>query len=621
MFASAAWAQESSLVIQTNQLTGAKQQRLNQLLNRHRARELKRLKQTDLTVVDAADSATLLNELRAAGIAVERDARAYLDATPNDPMMSQQWGSFDLGLPTVWDNATGSDSMIVGVVDTGFDMNHPDLQQKLWMNPGEDLNANGIVDPFEINGIDDDANGFVDDFHGADCRDNDGNPTFGFNEFHGTATAGLIGASTNNNVGISGAMWKVKLMVLRVFDHDGANLSDIAECINYARSMGAKVLNNSWSTNSDTAFMDQAINDYVNGGGVFVKSAGNDGVNCSDPFYSSNPVNLCFPDVPAGNNGMIVVAATNQLGDRASFSNWGATTAHVAAPGDFIQTTTLQSLGSYAAYSGTSFSAPLTAGVAGLMRSRNPGATPSQVVQALMSTVTPLAWAMPGGAFPLSTGGKVNAVAAVNAIGVGNQPPLITSIGSTVALGQRINIHAGDRADIDVVAIDPEAAGPLDYEWTLLSKPPTSQATLSGADTADTLLSPDVAGKYRLKVIVRDAAGASDFKLMTLDIGSILTDSPGNQNPSTVDQNPGNDEAISGHALSGADHFVSSSCGMAAFGSHNERENEMNAILLLLFISVGLTVTQRLKPFRTPAKQSNSPVSLHKRNSSADRRP
>src|SRR5262249_8554839 len=127
-----------------------------------------------------------------------------LDATPDDPDFGQQWGMTAIGAPLAWDRVTGSASVTVGLLDTGVQLTHPDLAANIWTNPGE----------IAGNSIDDDANGYVDDVHGWDFRNNDNDPADDIN--HGTHVAGIIGAAGNNGLGVTGVNWTVGLMPLKI---------------------------------------------------------------------------------------------------------------------------------------------------------------------------------------------------------------------------------------------------------------------------------------------------------------------------------------------------------------------------------------------------------------------
>ncbi|PKN01541.1 MAG: hypothetical protein CVU77_04435 [Elusimicrobia bacterium HGW-Elusimicrobia-1] len=260
----------------------------------------------------------------------------YFNATPNDTHFGQLWGlhntgqsvngvsgtsDADIDAPEAWDIVTGSNTVIVAVIDTGVAINHPDLAANIWVNPGE----------IAGNGVDDDGNGLVDDVRGWDFFDGDNDPT-GFYT-HGTHVAGTIGAVGNNGSGITGVCWNIKLMPLKISGVEAFATDDkIIQSINYAAAKGARIINASWAgyggSNGDLLY--QAIQSAGAAGVLFVAAAGNEANN-----------NDTKPSYPASYNlGCIIsVAATDQNDALASFSNYGATSVDVAAPGVNIYST------------------------------------------------------------------------------------------------------------------------------------------------------------------------------------------------------------------------------------------------------------------------------------------
>ena len=248
--------------------------------------------------------------------------------TPNDSFFSSLWGlhntgqnvngtvgtaDADIDAPEAWDIARGSSSIVVAVIDSGVDYNHPDLSANVWTNAGET----------PANGIDDDGNGYVDDVKGWDFVDDDNSPID--SNDHGTHVTGIVGAIGNNSTGVTGVSWTVKIMILRFLN--AFNVGDTADAISaieYANSMGAHVINNSWGGGNYS----QALKDVIDASSALVVcAAGNAGTdNDADPHYPSNYTS----------SNIIAVAATNQDDNLASFSNYGATSVDVAAPGTDI---------------------------------------------------------------------------------------------------------------------------------------------------------------------------------------------------------------------------------------------------------------------------------------------
>ena len=262
---------------------------------------------------------------------VERNRYVSLNATtPDDPLFAQDWGldntgqtvqgvtgtaDADIDAPEAWDQTTGSSSVVVAVVDTGVDYTHPDLAANIWTNPGETGGGK------ESNGVDDDGNGYVDDWHGWNFGLDTNDPMDAAG--HGTHVAGTIGAAGDNGTGVTGVNWNVQIMPLRVADANG-NLSDaaVAAAFAYAGHMGAKVVNASLGGSYTSSAELAAINGAPNT--LFVVSAGNSNQN-----IKSTPTSPCT--LPAAN--IICVGATGPSDTRASFSNYAPTQVDIAAPG------------------------------------------------------------------------------------------------------------------------------------------------------------------------------------------------------------------------------------------------------------------------------------------------
>ena len=245
----------------------------------------------------------------------------HIRATPNDTSYSSLWGLPKINAPGGWDVSTDCRSAVVAVIDSGVDYTHPDLAANIWAN----------TDEIAANGIDDDANGKIDDTRGWDFVYDDNNPMDG--NGHGTHMAGILGALGNNARGVTGICWNAKIMILRVFDASGTStVADTIEAMDYARQNGAKVINASYS---DTHFS-QAEYDAIallNSAGIlFIAAAGNETTdNDQTPSY---PATYDLPNI-------IAVAATDSSDRLASFSNFGRNTVDVAAPGTTIYSTNM----------------------------------------------------------------------------------------------------------------------------------------------------------------------------------------------------------------------------------------------------------------------------------------
>ncbi len=290
---------------------------------------------------------------------VEPNYTYELTATPNDPRYSSLWGlngtgAGDIDAPEAWDISTGSEQVVVGVIDSGVDFNHEDLAENMWKNPGETPN----------NDVDDDGNGYVDDIYGWDAIENDGKPQDVGG--HGTHVSGTIGARGNNGKGVVGVNWRVKIMGLRIGVETTVSTSAAVTCIAYAvkmkqRGVNIRVLNSSWGgTGASTALRD-AIKNALAADILFVCAAGNESANADAVlFYPA-----CY-EVPN-----VVSVGSTMRGDYPSgFSNYGKKNVDLFAPGSDILSTVPNN--SYANYSGTSMASPHTAGLAALIASAYP---------------------------------------------------------------------------------------------------------------------------------------------------------------------------------------------------------------------------------------------------------
>ena len=206
---------------------------------------------------------------------------AHLTDTPNDPGYGQQWGLPAVHAEEAWTITKGSPAVTIAILDTGVDLNHPDLAGKIWTNPGE----------IPGNGIDDDGNGYIDDVNGYDFVNLDNNPQD--DNGHGTHVAGIAAAGTNNGVGVAGVCWNCKILPLKVMQSSGrGSYSDIAAAVNYASNKGAKVINMSLGGYSDSAVLRDALAAAYSTS-VLVAAAGNDGI-CVGPDVAPTAVLVCL---------------------------------------------------------------------------------------------------------------------------------------------------------------------------------------------------------------------------------------------------------------------------------------------------------------------------------------
>jgi subtilisin family serine protease len=321
---------------------------------------------------------------------VEANNIIYLTATPNDPRLSSLWGFKNMRVSDAWVHATGAPDIVVGVIDTGVDYNHPDIAPNYWNNSGETgLDSEGRDK--RTNRIDDDKNGYVDDWRGWDFAAGDNDPMD--THSHGTHCAGTIGARGDNGVGVVGVNWEVGIVGLKFMSGASGTTAAAIEAIEYATMMGISVTNNSWGGGGRSETLISAVRKAGEAGHVFVAAAGNDTRNNdSTPTW---PANIDLDNV-------ITVAATGSSDQIASFSNWGRRTVHVAAPGVGIISTTPRN--SYGPMSGTSMAAPHVAGAVAMIRSQFPELTPKEVRDLLISTSD----LVPALATRSQSGGRVN---------------------------------------------------------------------------------------------------------------------------------------------------------------------------------------------------------------------
>jgi thermitase len=309
-------------------------------------------------------------------------------SAPNDPEFARQWDMLNTGqedkpggqlgvagndirVKNLWDRGIiGNRNILVAVIDTGIDFNHPDLAANMYTNPNEVAG----------NGVDDDKNGVIDDVHGADFSGASpvGN---GFDDNkHGTHCAGTIGAVGNNGSGIAGVNWEASMMPVKFLTATGSGSSAGAiSSINYAVKMGAKVLSNSWGGGGYSQALYDAIKNARNHGVLFIAAAGNDA--------SDNDGKPSYPASYALDN-IVSVAATDNRDELASFSNYGRTSVHVAAPGKNILSTVPN--GGYEILSGTSMACPHVSGMAALLWSQDSSLSYNEIRNRLIATSSPV---------------------------------------------------------------------------------------------------------------------------------------------------------------------------------------------------------------------------------------
>lgn len=425
---------------------------------------------------------------------------------PSDPRFAELWGlnntgqaggrvDADIDAPEAWTVTKGDRDVIIGVIDTGMDYNHPDLQANRWINPGE----------IAGNGIDDDNNGVVDDVYGYSAFNNNGNPMDG--EGHGTHVAGTIGAAGDNGVGVTGVNWNVTMLPCQFLGPDGTGTTAGAiACINYYTNLklnhgiNIRATNNSWGGGGFSDALRLAIKAGTDAEILFIAAAGNSAQNAD-----------VTPHYPAGYDlpGIVAVASTDRNDNMSSFSTFGPTTVDVAAPGSAVLSTLPNNR--YGSLSGTSMATPHVAGAAGLIWSIAPDLTIAEMKDILLNSGDSL----PALAGKILSGKRINLVSALEAA----DPVPGFSLGLTPAT-QRISagqtaqyqLSVADVADWEgtvnfAVSSNPNLPG---LSLSAVSAQPGQTLTLSAPTTATTPW-----GNYDITVTGTDAATGELVKTAT----------------------------------------------------------------------------------------------------------
>ena len=464
-----------------------------------------RLGAVDITVPAGVDPVSFVARLQESGLFEYAEVNTYgqWELIPNDTDFADQWGldntgqtggtaDADVDAPEAWDMAVALPDVWVAVLDSGVDYDHEDLECNIWVNPGEDIGGDGIVmDPADLNGVDDDGNGFIDDLIGWDFAsdDNDPDPS----NWHGTHVAGIIGACGDNAMGVIGVAGGVgpgtgaKMIPLLVGNAapDGSILDD---AILYAADNGARVIAMSLSV-GDSAAIDAALEYAYDTMGVFIVNATGNG-NTSVGY-------------PATNTHVMGVGATNHDDLRAEPAlglTWGSNfgpEVEVVAPGVDVHSTTLAD--TYGLASGTSMASPHVSGTAALMLSLNPTATNQEVRDCIIATAedevgdptedTP-------GKDDFYGFGRLNTADALGCIGL-NTPPVCDANGPYTA-------ECGLGTQLDGTGSTDPDGDPLTYDWSgPFESSPTTGAT-------PTVVFPAPTGPKSVELTVTDPFGDSD---------------------------------------------------------------------------------------------------------------
>lgn len=319
----------------------------------------------------------------------------YGDATsPANPYGSQAgeaWAAGHANCGGVW----------IGIIDEGYMYTHEDLAANAGTNPGE----------IAGNGVDDDGNGYVDDVYGWDFAGNNNSVFDGVNDDHGTHVAGTIGAVGGNGKGVAGVCWSVKLINAKFLGTNGGTTANAIKAVDYLTDLKTRhginlvATNNSWGGGGFSQALQDAITRAGNAEILFVAAAGNGG---TDGVGDNNDATPSYP-ASYPNANVIAVASITSSGAKSSFSNYGATSVDLGAPGSGIYSTLPKKsrgaiVSSYGSYSGTSMATPHVTGAAALYAANHPGATAAQIKGAILGSAVPTA-SLAG---KTVTGGRLN---------------------------------------------------------------------------------------------------------------------------------------------------------------------------------------------------------------------
>jgi subtilisin family serine protease len=414
------------------------------------------------------------------GAAVSLAAPIANAAAAPDPMLADQWALSQpdaIGAREAWTQSTGT-GVLVAVLDTGIQLDHPDLAANIWTNPGE----------IAGNSIDDDKDGIVDDVHGANMFDLDNNVND--DNGHGTHVAGIVAARQGNGIGGSGIAPDAKILPVKILDKNmSGNTDTLALGIRYAVDRGAKILNVSVNTDAPTDSVDAAVRYAADHGAIIVASAGNQGRNID-----------LTPSFPASSNSPAVfaIAAETEDGVLWQLSNTGLLSVDIAAPGQYIVSTAPGS--SYQSRTGTSAAAPFVAGSLALLSAARPDLPMSELRAAISdsSKRTSLLSTLLGGGV-LNVGGAMHRVLAGR---TWRTAPASAPVQPTLSLSTKSKARAGTRVAVrwTAVAADSVVTWRVSVDGRVVKTLPASTAGVSRRFTRT--------GSHKWRVVGFDADGA-----------------------------------------------------------------------------------------------------------------
>lgn len=365
---------------------------------------------------------------------------------PSDPLISNQYYLTNINARAAWDITTGDDDITIGIIDTGIDMDHEDLLANIWTNEN---------DP--IDGIDNDGNGYIDDYYGYDFADGDSNPDAD-QSAHGVRVAGVAGANTNNGMGIAGVGFNTKIAALKGFRSSNGLSNGLFDAILYAAENGIQILNLSWGSIRQPLQSEQDIINYavIEKNMVIVAAAGNDGnkSTAQEKFY------------PASYENVLSVGGSDASDNKWSGSSYNYAVDLVAPASSILSTISGNGYNSSGGF-GTSFAAPMVAATAALVKDRFPTLTGQQIMERVRRTADDIYSIGNNGLYDGKLGtGRLNAYRAVSETGVKSmriEPPNVQSkfapvafYGDTIQVTARLTNYLGNSYDPVIYASSPD---------------------------------------------------------------------------------------------------------------------------------------------------------------------